>query len=71
QLRALGMPLYGSQPPTGYDDTAASWVNSGALIARMNFATALAANRLPGTRVQAGDRDALARRLGSPEFQKK
>jgi len=71
QLRALGMPLYGAQPPTGYDDTAASWVNSGALIARMNFAAALAANRLPGTRVQAGDPESLARRLGSPEFQKR
>jgi len=51
QLRTLGMPLYGAQPPTGYDDTAASWVNSGALINRMNFAVALVSNRLPGTRV--------------------
>jgi uncharacterized protein (DUF1800 family) len=71
QLRTLGMPLYGAQPPTGYDDTAASWINSGALIARMNFAAALAANRLPGTRVPAGDPEPLARRLGSPEFQKR
>lgn len=53
QLRTLGMPLYGAQPPTGYDDTAASWVNSGALINRMNFAVALVSNRLPGTRVAA------------------
>lgn len=53
QLRTLGMPLYGAQPPTGYDDTAASWVNSGALINRMNFAVALVSNRLPGTRVNA------------------
>ena len=54
QLRTLGMPLYGAQPPTGYDDTAAAWVNSGALINRMNFAVALVSNRLPGTRVAAG-----------------
>jgi uncharacterized protein (DUF1800 family) len=45
------MPLYGAQPPTGYDDKAVSWVNSGALINRMNFAVALVSNRLPGTRV--------------------
>ena len=51
QVRTLGMPLYGAQPPTGYDDTAASWVNSGALINRMNFAVALVSNRLQGTRV--------------------
>jgi uncharacterized protein (DUF1800 family) len=37
-LQNLGMPLYGSQPPTGYDTTAVSWVNTGALVARMNFA---------------------------------
>ena len=51
QLRTLGMPLYGAQPPTGYDDKAVSWVNSGALINRMNFAVALVSNRLAGTRV--------------------
>jgi len=37
-LQQLGMPLYGSQPPTGYGATAADWVNTGALLARMNFA---------------------------------
>ena len=37
-LQNLGMPLYGSQPPTGYDTTAVSWVNTGALVARLNFA---------------------------------
>lgn len=37
-LQNLGMPLYGSQPPTGYDMTSSTWVNTGALLARMNFA---------------------------------
>jgi uncharacterized protein (DUF1800 family) len=61
QLRTLGMPLYGAQPPTGYDDKAVSWVNSGALINRMNFAVALVSNRLPGTRaaVNTIDPDAI------------
>ncbi len=37
-LQNLGMPLYGAQPPTGYAMTADAWVNTGALLARMNFA---------------------------------
>jgi uncharacterized protein (DUF1800 family) len=57
QLRTLGMPLYGAQPPTGYDETSASWVNSGALINRMNFAVALVSNRILGTRVTLDDVD--------------
>jgi uncharacterized protein (DUF1800 family) len=47
----MGEPLYGYQAPTGYPDTAEHWVNTGALLERMNFALALAANRIPGTRV--------------------
>jgi uncharacterized protein (DUF1800 family) len=47
----LGEPLYEAQPPTGYPDRAESWVNTGALLARMNFALGLAHNRLRGTRV--------------------
>ena len=35
------------QPPTGYADTADAWVNTGALVNRMNFALRLASNRLP------------------------
>ncbi len=44
------MPLYLCQPPTGYDDTAATWVSSGALVSRMNFALAVADGRLRGSR---------------------
>ena len=40
-LQNLGMPLYGCQPPTGYSMTADAWVNTGALLNRMTFATAL------------------------------
>jgi uncharacterized protein (DUF1800 family) len=47
-LRQMGMPLYGSVPPTGYDWKASAWVSTGALVDRMNFALTLAANRLPG-----------------------
>src|SRR6202034_2450682 len=48
QLRTLGMPLYGCVPPTGYNWQASSWVSTGALVDRMNFALGLAANRLQG-----------------------
>jgi uncharacterized protein (DUF1800 family) len=47
-LNRMGMPLYGAQPPTGYSMKAETWVNSAALLNRMNFALALAAGRLPG-----------------------
>jgi uncharacterized protein (DUF1800 family) len=45
-LRELGMPLYGCQPPTGYADRAEAWVNTGALLNRMNFALSLTEGRL-------------------------
>lgn len=50
-LAKMGEPLYGYQAPTGYPDMAEDWVNTGALLERINFAVALASNRIPGTRV--------------------
>jgi uncharacterized protein (DUF1800 family) len=44
-LRELGMPLYMCQPPTGYADRADAWVNTGALLGRMNFAVSLTTGR--------------------------
>jgi uncharacterized protein (DUF1800 family) len=41
-VQQLGMPLYQCQPPTGYADSADAWVNTGALVNRMNFAMQLA-----------------------------
>jgi len=49
-LQQMGEPLYGAQPPTGYSDKADVWLNTGALMSRLNFALALAANKLPGVR---------------------
>ena len=51
EVARLGEPLYEMQPPTGYPDRAESWVNTGALLGRMNFALGLAHNRLRGARV--------------------
>lgn len=50
-LNKLGEVPYGYQAPTGYPDTAEDWVNTGALLERLNFTVALAANQIPGTRV--------------------
>ena len=51
QLQQLGMPLYQCQPPTGYKDTADGWMNTGALVSRMNFSLALASNQVRGVLV--------------------
>lgn len=50
-LNKLGEVPYGYQAPTGYPDTAEDWVNTGALLERLNFAIAVSSNRIPGTRV--------------------
>jgi uncharacterized protein (DUF1800 family) len=49
-LRELGMAPYQCQPPTGYADRADAWVNTGALLNRMNFAVALTEGRVRGVR---------------------
>jgi uncharacterized protein (DUF1800 family) len=47
-LNQLGQPPYRAQPPTGYGDTAETWVSSGALLDRMKFSLGLAVGRIPG-----------------------
>lgn len=56
-LNKLGEVPYGYQAPTGYPDTAEDWVNTGALLERLNFAVAVASNRIPGTRVDLKNYD--------------
>jgi uncharacterized protein (DUF1800 family) len=60
-IAKMGEPLYMYQAPTGYPDMAENWVNTGALLERLNFGLALASNRIPGTRVD------LARFAGKAE----
>jgi uncharacterized protein (DUF1800 family) len=52
----LGEPIYRQPSPAGYPDREQDWANSGALLARMNFAVALAAGHEPGAAV---DLDAI------------
>jgi len=54
-LRSMGEMPFGCQPPTGYPDTSEAWVNTGALLERMNFATRLAAGEIPGTRTRLAE----------------
>jgi uncharacterized protein (DUF1800 family) len=49
-IARMGQPLYGFVTPNGYSDTADAWVNTGALLERLNFGLSLASNRIPGTR---------------------
>jgi len=51
QLNNMGMPLYGTQPPTGYSMKAETWVSSSALLNRMNFALALSNGKIKGVKV--------------------
>jgi len=53
QLQNMGMPLYDMQPPTGYPMKAGAWVNSSALLGRMNFALTLTSGKLKGVRADA------------------
>ncbi|MGB9197747.1 MAG: DUF1800 domain-containing protein [Terriglobales bacterium] len=50
-LNNMGMPLYAMMPPTGYSMKAETWVNSSALLARMNFALGLAAGKVRGVSI--------------------
>jgi uncharacterized protein (DUF1800 family) len=44
----LGQPLYGHQAPNGYPETGDAWMNTGAILNRINFGLAVGAERIPG-----------------------
>lgn len=47
----MGQPLFGRITPDGYSDRADQWLSSGAMVVRLNFASALATNRIKGTTI--------------------
>ena len=69
QLNVMGQPLYRKVEPTGYSLKNADWLNSAALLGRMNFALALVSNRVPGIKIDltpyqdAADPNAVAHAL--------
>jgi hypothetical protein len=44
----LGQPIFGHQAPNGWPETGDAWMNTGAILNRINFGMATAANRIPG-----------------------
>ena len=53
RLNELGEPLYRKVEPTGYPSKNSEWMNSSALLGRMNFALALTQGKLTGITVPA------------------
>ena len=49
----LGQPIFGHQAPNGWPETGEAWMNTGAILNRINFGMAIAAGRLPGVDLRA------------------
>jgi uncharacterized protein (DUF1800 family) len=47
-IARMGEPIFGHQAPDGYPETGESWMNTGAILNRINFGLAVAAQRVPG-----------------------
>jgi uncharacterized protein (DUF1800 family) len=47
-IASLGQPVFGRQTPDGWPETGDEWINTGAILNRINFGVAVAAGRLPG-----------------------
>ena len=52
-MNQLGEPLYRKLETTGYSNRSLDWLNSASLLARMNFAMALAQGKIQGVKVDA------------------
>lgn len=66
-IARLGQPVFGHQAPNGWPETAAPWMNTGAILSRINFGMAAAANRVPGTSVNRWPEAARLRSLSRTE----
>jgi len=53
EIAHMGEPLYQMQPPTGYSTTADHWMNSGALVDRLNFSLQFASSKIGGIKFDA------------------
>jgi uncharacterized protein (DUF1800 family) len=62
-VQRLGEPLYRKIEPTGYSSANGEWISSAGLLDRMNFAIALAHNKLAGVTVDL----ALWKTLAAPD----
>jgi uncharacterized protein (DUF1800 family) len=47
-IARLGQPIFGHQAPDGWPETGTAWMNTGAILERINFGLAVAAGRVSG-----------------------
>lgn len=52
-IAKMGQPLFGRVTPDGYPENSSEWLATGSLLTRFNFATALAQNKIKGTKIDA------------------
>jgi uncharacterized protein (DUF1800 family) len=69
-LTRLGQPVFGRQTPDGWPDKGEEWMNSGAMMNRVNFSLALASGRMQGVNMRDVD-PAVAAMLSAPDFQRR
>ncbi|TCD03474.1 DUF1800 domain-containing protein [Pedobacter psychroterrae] len=50
-INKMGQKMYFYQAPTGFPDRGQYWINTGSLLNRMNFGLALAAEKIPGIKI--------------------
>ena len=48
----LGQPIFGRQTPDGWPDHGDAWMNTGAILNRINFGLSLAAGQIPGAQLK-------------------
>ena len=63
----LGQPIFGHQAPNGWPETSEPWMNAGAILNRINFGMAAAANRIPGVSLDRWPEAARLRTAGRAE----
>jgi len=51
-IAALGQPIFGKETPNGYPDVADAWLNTGAILNRINFGTMALSGEVPGVDLQ-------------------
>ena len=48
----LGQPIFGRQTPDGWPDRGDAWMNTGAILNRINFGLSVAAGQVPGAQIR-------------------
>lgn len=52
-IARMGQPMFGKITPDGYRDYAEQWLSTGQMLERLNFVSAIAANKIKGTKLDA------------------